>query len=253
MDLIPASPLPPAPIAPAKVPQGQADLVVRLSSLGATLGYDITTKVLPGRLPAIVVMPLRIFDTSLYLRDVLGFDVLTCVSGVDMGDHFEVVYHLRSTQQNLVMQMTTKLPSGATDVDSLMGVWVSANWLERETFDMYGIFFAGHPDLRRILLDDEFEGFPLRKNFRPTPLTTHDAATTQVDAERALSGEQQRGLGTNRSVPSLLSQGKQERLHPGTPTFGSTQFHGRDFPTQTWKHTIERAAQVEDEQKKNKH
>ena len=112
---------------------------------------------------------------------------------------------------------------------------------------MYGIIFNGHPDLRRILLDDEFEGFPLLKSFRPTPLTAHDRATTQVPGEIAVASEGERGVGQQRVLTNLLSQGPQERLHPGTPTFGSTQFHGHDFPPTTWQHTLEHNAEVEAE------
>jgi hypothetical protein len=113
-----------------------------------------------------------------------------------------------------------KLPSDQPRVASLVSVYASANWLERETYDLFGIVFEGHPDLRRILLDDDFFGYPLLKSFRPTPLTVHDPATTQTAASLAVTGEtQQRHMET--ITNTHLGQGEQERLHPGKLTFGS--------------------------------
>jgi hypothetical protein len=100
-----------------------------------------------------------------------------------------------------------------------VSVYPSANWLERETYDLFGIVFEGHPDLRRILLDDDFFGYPLRKSFRPTPLTVHDPATTQTDAIRAVTQVPERNIET--ITYKHLGQGQQERLHPGKLTFGS--------------------------------
>src|SRR5437588_61276 len=109
------------------------------------------------------------------------------------------------------------------EVDSVVSVWPTANWLERETYDMYGIRFTGHPDLRRMLLDDEFEGYPLLKSFHQVPLTVKPRATTQVDPNVAVSGQYQQ-KGVEHVVQKKLGQGKEERLHPGTPTFGHS-FH----------------------------
>ena len=102
---------------------------------------------------------------------------------------------------------------------SLVSIYPSANWLERETYDLFGIIFEGHPDLRRILLDDDFFGYPLRKSFRPTPHTVHDPATTEVDAVSAVSRAPERNIET--ITYKHLGQGAQERLHPGKLTFGS--------------------------------
>lgn len=228
------TPLPPAPVAHPN-PSSAPTLVRQLSGLEEALGHPVPTRILPGDLPALDVAPADLVATGLYLRDQLGFVLLSCVSGADMLEYRIVAYHVRTVENDWLLQLTVRVPA-TNEVPTVMGVWPTANWLERETFDMYGIIFTGHPDLRRILLDDEFEGFPLLKSFRPTPLTRHDPATTQTDPQRAVSGLAQRGLGPQRAIPNLLSQGDTERLHPGTPTFGSTQFHGRDFPPQTWKH-----------------
>lgn len=239
MDLT-ASPLPPAPV--SRSGPSPASLVVRLTALATVTGQPVTVRVLPGDIPAIEVTPEKLLDTAFFLRDELGFDLLSCVSGVDMLAYFEVVYHLRSTQSGELVQLKVKVPTATNDVDSLIPVYITANWLERETYDLFGVGFAGHPDLRRILLDDEFVGHPLRKDFRPTPMAVHDRATTGVDGQVAVGTEAQRNIGSVRAVPSHLSQGESERLHPGTPTFGHTQFHGRDFPPQTWRHRPEHGA-----------
>jgi Respiratory-chain NADH dehydrogenase, 30 Kd subunit len=97
--------------------------------------------------------------------------------------------------------------------------------LERETYDMYGIKFTGHPDLRRMLLDDDFVGFPLLKSFHQVPFTVKPRATTQVDPNMAVEGKYQQ-QGVEHVVQKKLGQGLKERLHPGTPTFGHA-FEGR--------------------------
>jgi NADH/F420H2 dehydrogenase subunit C len=154
-----------------------------------------------------------------FLRDQLGFDLLTCISGVDMLDHLETVYHIRSIERSQIIQLKVRLDNQKPDVDSVVSVWSTANWLERETYDMFGIHFAGHPDLRRMLLDDDFEGYPLLKTFHQVPLTVKPRATTQVDPNMAVAGDfQQRGV--EHVVQKKLGQGMEERLHPGTPTFG---------------------------------
>lgn len=156
-----------------------------------------------------------------FLRDQLSFDLLTCISGVDMLDHLETIYHIRSIGRGQIIQLKVRLDNQKPEVDSVVSVWPTANWLERETYDMFGIHFAGHPDLRRMLLDDDFEGYPLLKTFHQVPLTVKPRATTQVDPNMAVSGDfQQRGV--EHVVQKKLGQGMEERLHPGTPTFGHT-------------------------------
>src|SRR5439155_46910 len=88
-------------------------------------------------------------------------------------------------------------------------------------YDLFGIRFTGHPDLRRMLLDDDFEGYPLLKSFHQVPLTVKPRATTQVDPNMAVDGKyQQRGV--EHVVQKKFGQGLEERVHPGTPTFGHT-------------------------------
>ncbi len=83
----------------------------------------------------------------------------------DPANRFAVVYHLLSLTHNVRMRVKTFLDADQPVVDSVTGIWASANWFEREAFDLFGILFAGHPDLRRILTDYGFIGHPFRKDF----------------------------------------------------------------------------------------
>ena len=109
-----------------------------------------------------------------FLRDDPQCDFTTFIDicGVDYperSERFEVVYHLLSMRMNHRVRVRIRT-TDALPVPSIVPLWPAANWFEREAFDMYGIQFADHPDLRRILTDYGFEGFPLRKDF---PLTGH--------------------------------------------------------------------------------
>lgn len=90
---------------------------------------------------------------------------LTCVDYKDEEPRFEMVYHLFSLSQNRRLRIKSKLTGNDLSIASLNGLWKNANWLEREVFDLFGVHFAGHPDLRRIFMYEGFEGFPLRKDY----------------------------------------------------------------------------------------
>ena len=100
--------------------------------------------------------------------DALRFDMLSDLCAVDyLGDtpRFEVVYHLYSIDHNHRVRIKARVPEDPCQIDSVVEIWPAANWMEREVWDLYGIRFRNHPDLRRILLYEEFEGFPLRKDY----------------------------------------------------------------------------------------
>lgn len=104
------------------------------------------------------------------LRDTFGFQQLLDVCGVDFPDRaerFEVVYHLLSMTRNARVRVKVSTDE-VQPVPSVADVYPSANWFEREAFDMYGMIFSGHPDMRRILTDYGFQGHPLRKDFPMT-------------------------------------------------------------------------------------
>jgi NADH/F420H2 dehydrogenase subunit C len=198
------------------------ELTTRLPEL---VGQPASVTRMNGGLVGLTVPPEQLVAAVTFLRDTLGFDMLTCVSGVDMGDHLDSIYHLRSLSNNWVLQVRVSLPAEAPQVASLVGLYPAANWLEREEYDLVGITYLGHPDLRRIMLDDDFQGHPLLKSFRSTPHVVHDRATTQVPPRQALAGEHQQNLET--VVGKRLGQGDEERLHPGTPTFGNMAIFAR--------------------------
>lgn len=97
------------------------------------------------------------------------FDQLSNVTGVDNGaaaNTVEVIYHFYSIPFNHSLALKVILPRENPEVDSLAGLWKSANWLERETYDMLGVRFKNHPDLRRILMPNDWQGHPLRKDYQ---------------------------------------------------------------------------------------
>ena len=112
----------------------------------------------------------KLIEVCRFLRDdpELRFDMLSDVTAVDyLGrrPRFEVVYHLYSLPLNHRIRIKVALEESDPHLPSLVPVWAGANWLERETWDLYGIVFDGHPDLRRIYLYEEFQGHPLRKDY----------------------------------------------------------------------------------------
>jgi len=112
----------------------------------------------------------RVIEVLQTLRDdaELQFEMLSDLTAVDyLGEQprFEVVYHLYSVAKNQRVRIKARVFEDTPEISSVVLLYPSANWMEREVFDLYGIHFKGHPDLRRILLYDEFEGHPLRKDY----------------------------------------------------------------------------------------
>jgi NADH-quinone oxidoreductase subunit C len=97
--------------------------------------------------------------------DEIGYETLNWIAGVDRRTSFETVYHVYSWKTNTYLELHVELPRAKPEVASVAGVWPAADWHEREAWDMVGIVFTGHPDLRRILLKDDFVGHPLRKDY----------------------------------------------------------------------------------------
>ena len=160
-------------------PAAEHPLLVRLrerfpAAVVATHGYrgDLTVQIAPA----------AIVEVGTFLRDdpAFAFDFLMDVTAVDyIGSvpRFEVVYHLYSLRRNHRLRVKTRVPEEDPRIASVTAVWPGANWLERETYDMYGVRFEGHPDLRRIYLYEEFQGHPLRKDYpkeKRQPLVRRD-------------------------------------------------------------------------------
>ena len=122
-----------------------------------------------------VVEHAAIVDVLRFCRDEpdLAFDMLSDLTAVDFlkfpgredGPRFEVVYHLYSLRHNHRVRLKVRVDEDVAAVPTAVDVWPIANWLEREVWDMFGIRFEGHPDLRRLLMYEEFVGHPLRKDY----------------------------------------------------------------------------------------
>src|SRR5258708_31055628 len=202
-----------------------AALARDLAPIAQITGKPVNPKTLKGDYLSLDVDRTALVAVCRFLRDQLGFDMLSCISGVDMLDHLETVYNLRSLTRGQLLQLKVRLDHEKPEVDSVVSVWPTANWLERETYDMYGIRFTGHPDLRRMLLDDEFEGYPLLKSFHQVPLTVKPRATTQVDPNVAVVGQYQ-PKGVANQGQEKIGEGEARSVAPATPTLGhSSQEH----------------------------
>jgi NADH-quinone oxidoreductase subunit C len=145
--------------------------------LAAKFGADVIVGEETGGLQsALLIDADRIADVCLELRNNPDsyFDFLSCLSGVDYGtetSRFGVVYHLASIpyKTQLTLKISKENNRDLADLPSfpsIYSVYRSADWHEREAYDMLGIFFEGHPDLRRILMPDDWDGFPLRKDYK---------------------------------------------------------------------------------------
>ena len=125
---------------------------------------------------AVLLRHERILDVLVYARQQLGLMHLRSLCGVDNSRRheqglgaFEVVYNLYSVTQRVALRLRAQLEDPEAGIDSAVPLWPVANWLEREVFDLMGIHFKGHPDLRRILLPDDWQGHPVRIPLRGVP------------------------------------------------------------------------------------
>ena len=161
----PAPPGPPDPPPPADVPVPDYIRALQEALPGAVTQISYWV----GDWTVIVAAP-RLLEVARYLRDDSGtrFDYCSDVTAVDWlgraGERFDVVYSLYSTALRMRVRMKARVADGDA-VPSVAGVWAAANWLEREVWDMFGIRFNGHPDLRRILMPEEWQGHPQRKDY----------------------------------------------------------------------------------------
>lgn len=158
-----APPKPPAAPKPGPVPLDN-DLVKRYK---ARFGDAIREATEDRKQPILVVDKDQLLAIAQYTRDEESFDLLVDLTAVDWPKRerrFDVVLNLYSVPKNERLRIKAHVGQGEP-VPSVSGVWPTANWLERECYDMFGIVFEGHPDLRRILLPDEWQGHPLRKDY----------------------------------------------------------------------------------------
>jgi len=138
--------------------------------LQAAFPQSVRDRHAQGGEETVIVRRQGMLDLFRFLRDDprCAFDLmidLTAVDHLPRTPRFEVVVHLKSLAHNHRLRVKIPIEEGQEEVDSISALWVAADWYERECFDMYGIRFAGHPDLRRLLLYPEFAGHPLRKDY----------------------------------------------------------------------------------------
>jgi len=159
----PAAPPSPKPPVVLQTPLNN-ELVARLR---AKFGAAILEAIEDRKQAIITVARERLGEIALYVRDEEKFEMLSDLTAVDWPKRekrFDVVLNLYSVAKNERLRLKAHAGDGEK-VPSMTSVWPTANWLEREVFDMFGIVFAGHPNLTRILLPEEWQGYPLRKDY----------------------------------------------------------------------------------------
>lgn len=117
--------------------------------------------------PVLFIAPEQIVNVCRMLKETAGFEQLVGVTGVDWWPReprFEVLYFLRSFQNNARLRLSVRLKEDE-EVDSVVAVWRGANWYEREVFDLFGVRFRNHPNLERIMMPADWEGYPLRRDY----------------------------------------------------------------------------------------
>jgi NADH-quinone oxidoreductase subunit C len=171
LEAVDAGPLPSDPRrsqarAPAAEPSDHPSVAALVTRFG---GAVLRHRVSAGDQTVVWVEPARSLEILTWLKDDPSqrYDMMSDVTGVDYGKGaVDVVYQMYSTAHKRVLRVRCELPYDALEVDSVVHLWRSANWLEREVFDLFGVAFRGHPDLRRIMMPSDYaEGHPLRKDF----------------------------------------------------------------------------------------
>jgi len=165
---------------------------ITVNDLQKTVGQGLTTALMTSRINfgqlLIEVNVEDLYSTVLYLKtnDKCRFKQLIDITAVDYPEkynRFKIVYLFLSHENNLRILLNINIEE-KTSLPSISKIFPSANWMEREVFDMYGISFEDHPDLRKILTDYGFEGYPLRKDF---PLTGHTEVRYSEDKKKVIS------------------------------------------------------------------
>jgi NADH-quinone oxidoreductase subunit C len=158
-----------------------------LDQLKRTFGEALGDAEIKGPEVRLTAMAESAWPVCRALRD-LGFEFLNCLSGADWTTHLEVVYNLSSLQHPHKIHLRVKVDRNAPVVRTVSDIWQAANWHERECYDMFGVRFDGHPDHRRILLPEDWVGYPLRKDYadeRLVPYTDYGLEEKVAKTEAA--------------------------------------------------------------------
>ena len=144
----------------------RVELQNKIKSFGVEVTFaetEVPTQFLTAEISSENVHPLI---SELKNNSDTSFDYMFCQTGIDFPEHIEVLYHLRNTQNNSEIVIKAKIEDRENpSIDSVFDLYKTADFHEREIFDLFGVKFNNHPDLRRILLDDDWEGYPLRKDY----------------------------------------------------------------------------------------
>lgn len=138
------------------------ELKIKLAELLSTVSFEEG-----GEWLTMLVEPKDWLPFAIQLREQsdLNFDYLFCVTAVDWKTHLAMVYHLTSTTHRHIIVVKSKLDRTNPEIETVSHIWRTAEFHEREAYELFGVKFLHHPDLRRLLLTDDFNGFPLRKDF----------------------------------------------------------------------------------------
>ena len=137
-----------------------------VSSLGKSFGDKVTVKRTGVRRVYLSCERENIHELCKYVHDVLNFEQASSVCGVDWVDHLQTVYHLSNYFTGIMIEITVDIPNDDPHVDSVALIWEGADWHERETYELFGIIFDGHPKLERLLTPQNYEFFPFRKSYK---------------------------------------------------------------------------------------
>ena len=146
----------------------RGELKNKIISFGIDISFPEEVEAEETQFLTLSVNPAHLYQLSKQLKEDTdtAFDYMFCQTGIDWLENIEVVYHLRSTAQGHEVVVRTQITDRENPaVDSVYDLWKTADFHEREIFDLLGIRFNNHPDLRRIFLDDDWEGYPLRKDY----------------------------------------------------------------------------------------
>lgn len=146
-------------------PLSLAAIAERLQALLGDRLHDVRPQPPEAVVAACDGADLKAVATLLKADAEIGYESLNLVTAVDFNSYFESVYHLFSWKTNTTLELHARVSRETPEIDTVTDLWPAADWLEREAFDMMGIRYIGHPDLRRILLKDDFIGHPLRKDY----------------------------------------------------------------------------------------
>ena len=144
------------------------ELKTKIESFGIEISFPEEVETEETQFLTLSVNPSKLHELAKQLKENsdTSFDYMFCQTGIDWLEHMEVVYHLRSTTHGHEVIVRTQIIDRENPiVDSVYDIWKTADFHEREIFDLLGIRFNNHPDLRRIFLDDDWEGYPLRKDY----------------------------------------------------------------------------------------